>query len=210
VTWSRDLSRAALDVRRVAIPSALIALGIVLVAVAPTERTLGAGIRWVYVHVGLVWAGTLGLGIAAALGVAACASGRAALGTWTWATWRAGLAAFALGVVFSMVAARVNWGAVFLAEPRMAASLRFLALAAIIQVIAAWVARPRVTGALALATFALLLWLVGGAELVLHPRDPVRTATSAAIQGTFALSFVLAAALTAWATVRLVPARGPR
>ena len=88
----------------------------------------------------------------------------------------------------------------------MAASLRFLALAAIAQVVATWIARPRTVGLLAAATLALLVWDVGGAELVMHPRDPVRTATWAAIQTTFALAFDVAAALTAW-TIAVLGAR---
>jgi hypothetical protein len=109
-----------------------------------------------------------------------------------------------------MIAARVNWGAVFLAEPRMAASLRFLALAVIVQVVAGWIARPRATALLACLTFVLLLWDVGGAELVMHPRDPVRTATSAAIQWTFACTFAIATALTAWMVMTLRASAGSR
>ena len=105
-------------------PIALVAAGAALVWLAPAERTLGPGIRWVYVHVGLMWAGTLG------------------------------------GVV-SMIAARANWGAVFLAEPRMAAALRFLALAAIQGTFAL---------SLAIAT-ALSAW----ATVAIRPhRSPVR------------------------------------
>ena len=183
---------------RARVPLAIAALGALLVWLAPAERTLGDGIRWVYVHVGLVWAGTVALGAAGVAGVALVATGWARLCAWVHATWRAGLAAFALGVGFSMIAARVNWGGVFLAEPRMAASLRILAVAAIAQVTATWIARPRATGLLAAAALALLAWDVGGAELVMHPRDPVRTATSSAIQWMFALAFAVAAALTAW------------
>jgi hypothetical protein len=69
--------------------------------------------------------------------------------------------------------------------------------------VATWIARPRTAGLLAALTLALLVRDVGGAELVMHPRDPVRTATSAAIQWTFALSFAVAAALTAWMIVAL-------
>jgi hypothetical protein len=162
------------------------------------ERTLGAGIRWVYVHVALVWSGALALALAATAAGLLLATGRLALAGWVQAVWRAGLAVFALGIGFSMVAASVNWGRVFLAEPRMAASLRFLAVAVILQVFATWWPRPRVIAALALATFAWFAWDVGGAQLVMHPRDPVRTATSVGIQATFALGFALAAALTVW------------
>lgn len=186
-------------------PLALAVLGATVALLAPAERTLGDGIRWVYVHVGLVWAGTLALGVAAAGGGVLLATGRPRLDPTVRAVWWAGLAAFALGVAFSMVAARINWGAVALEEPRMAAALRFLAVAVIAAVAGAWIARPRVTAVLAIATFALLLWDVGGAQLVMHPRDPVRTATSVAIQATFALCFAIATALTAWLALALRP-----
>jgi len=194
---------------RWSVPIALVALGSAVVLLAPAERTLGEGIRWVYVHVALVWAGTLALALAAVSGLAVLSSGRTPAGDWAHALWRAGLVAFALGIGFSMVAARVNWGAVYLAEPRMAASLRFLAVAVIIEVVATWLARPRATGFLAIATFALLLWDVGGAQLIMHPRDPVRTGTSTAIQWTFGISFAIATALTAW-TVSLFRRRPVR
>jgi len=54
-----------------------------------------------------------------------------------------------------MIAARINWGAVFLAEPRMAAALRFLALA--IQLTFA-------------ASFAIAAGLTAWTVLALRPR----------------------------------------
>jgi hypothetical protein len=189
------------------VPTALVAAGAAVALAAPEERTLGDGIRWVYVHVGLVWAGSLALALAAVGGVVLAVTGRPRLEGWVRALWWAGLGAFALGVGFSMVAASVNWGAVALDEPRMAASLRFLAISALIAVAGAWIARPRVTGALAVVTFALLAWDVGGAELVMHPHDPIRRATSVAIQATFGLCFAVAAALTAWLVLALRPLR---
>ena len=68
-----------------------------------------------------------------------------------------------------------------------------------------WPTRPRLTCAFAAATVAVLLWLVGGARLVLHPRDPVRTATSSAIRWTFAASFAIAAGLTFWTVCTFRP-----
>jgi len=133
------------------------------------------------------------------------ALGRPAGAGWVQAAWHAGLGAFAVGIAFSLIAAYVNWGAVFLAELRMAASLRFLTVAAILAVIGTWNVSPRWTGGLAAVTFALLFWEVGRAELVMHPHDPVRTATSAAIQSTFVACFAIAAGLTAWTAVWLRP-----
>lgn len=55
------------------VPWVLLAAGGGLVASAPAEHTLGAGIRWVSPHVGLVWAGTLALVLAAATDTATAA-----------------------------------------------------------------------------------------------------------------------------------------
>lgn len=187
---------------------ALMAADAVLALLAPEERTLGDGIRWVYVHVGLVWAGSLALALGSVGGLALALTGEPRLESWVRAIWWAGLAAFGVGVGFSMVAASVNWGAVALDEPRMQASLRFLAIAAMLAVAGSWSAWPRLTGALAFATFALFAWDVGGAELVMHPDDPIRTASSVAIQVTFALSFALASAMTAWLVLALRPRVG--
>ncbi len=51
---------------------------------------------------------------------------------------------FAVGFVLSLAAAQVNWGAVFLAEPRVAGALRGLAVALLVQVANAWLPWPRV------------------------------------------------------------------
>lgn len=189
--------------RRLVIPLCLIGLGAALAILAPAERTLGDGIRWVYVHVSLVWAGSAALAVAGLLGTAALVSGSAGVSAWTRAVWHAGLVVFALGIAFSLVAARVNWGAVFLAEPRMVAALRILAMAVILAVLDSWLARPRLTGALALLTAGLLAWQIGGAQLVMHPRDPIRQASAVGIQATFAIGFLIGAALTVSAALAL-------
>lgn len=73
---SSDLTLARLFAHRL-VPCVLIAAGVGLVAVAPAERMLGAGIRWVYPHVGLVWAQAIQWTFAASFAIAA------ALTTWT-------------------------------------------------------------------------------------------------------------------------------
>lgn len=64
------------------IPLTLVVVLSLVVAFAPEERTLGDGIRWVYLHVGLVWAGGLGLGMAGVLGLLALATERSDAAAW--------------------------------------------------------------------------------------------------------------------------------
>ncbi|MCP4417379.1 MAG: hypothetical protein GY805_12210 [Chloroflexi bacterium] len=52
------------------IPLALLAGVALVILLAPEERTLGSGIRSVYLHVGLVWVGLLGFGVTTVLGTA--------------------------------------------------------------------------------------------------------------------------------------------
>ncbi len=80
---------------------ALLGLGAMLEWHAAVERTLGEGIRWVYVHVALVWAGSLALAVAGLADLVVVISGRPGSAGWVQAAWRAGLVAFALGIAFS-------------------------------------------------------------------------------------------------------------
>ena len=85
---------------------------------APSERTLGDGMKLVYLHVSIIWAGMTGVVVSGVLGllngfrphhnrvvlmqqIAAVSMG-----------W------FAAGLLLSIMAAKVNWGAVFWQEPR--------------------------------------------------------------------------------------------
>ena len=57
------------------IPAVLLALMALLVWVAPIEQSLGQGIKIVYVHVGLIWAGMLGFALNGLLGLVIAVTG---------------------------------------------------------------------------------------------------------------------------------------
>jgi hypothetical protein len=180
------------------IPLALL-LGVALLTLlAPEERTLGNGIRSVYLHVGLIWVGLLGFGVTAVLGIAILLTEKPAWLRWlTPISWVA-LGFYAAGVSMSMVASFDNWGAVFLQEPRMAASLNGLAVAIIALILGSWSPWPRLQGAIAASIIFVLLWLNRRATLVLHPQNPIGTSNSTPIQLTFLLVTALFALLAVW------------
>lgn len=179
---------------------ALLAAGVV--AFSPVERTLGAGIRWVYVHVALTWTGLTGLALAAGVGGWVAATGRAAALPWARALLLVGLAFFAAGAAMSVLAAWVNWGGIALDEPRMTANLQILAAGVGVFLLAPGLRGPRWQG-LALVGLLVFGWLaLSFTPLVLHPRSPIATSTSPAIQATFAVLFALCALAAAGLVLR--------
>ena len=180
------------------IPLVLLVGVALLIAFSPEERTLGGGIRSVYLHVGLIWAGLVGFGVTAVLGLGVLLTEKV-----TWLRWLAlvgwvALGFYAAGIFMSMVASADNWGAIFFQEPRMAASLSGLAIATIALVLGSWVPWARLRGLLSASIIFVLLWLNGRAELVLHPPNPIATSNSTPIQSTFFLATTLFVLLAAW------------
>lgn len=166
------------------------ALAGLIVWVAPEERTLGAGIRWVYVHVALTWTGMTGIIAAGVLGALAVL-GRERWFGWAHAVGGVGLAFLIAGAVISIAAALVNWGGLALDEPRMNATVRIIVAGLGIVMLAQTGLAVRWKGLL----FALLPVFMFASltltPLILHPRSPIWTSTSTGIQATFVSLYVL-------------------
>lgn len=185
------------------VPIITLLLAAMLIWLGPAERTLGDGIRTVYVHVGLIWTGTAVFFVAAILGLIVLATGSNAWLRWMQVSGWVGTGFYAAGVAMSMVASQDNWGAIFLAEPRMAAALNGVAIALIVQIAIWWLPWMRLRGVLPAALIGLLYWLTSRADLVLHPRDPIGTSNATAIQLTFFGLFMLFSLLAGWLAWRL-------
>ena len=183
--------------------SVLTALALLIVFTAPTERTLGAAIRWVYVHVALTWTGMASLAVAGGLGLVLLVSGRLGLRDWMTTVGGLGLGFFAAGLVMSAFAAGATWGGMFWDEPRTRANLQVLAVGVIVVVAGPWLGRPRWQGVLFLALFAWMIVALAVAPLLLHPRNPILSSPSSAFRTTFASLFGLGALAAAWLTAHL-------
>lgn len=181
-----------------ALLAGLVAAWLAVVLLAPEEVTLGGGIRIVYVHVALIWAGMAGLLLAGGLGGLALWRSRPRVYRWMTVVAWVGLLLFGAGVGTSLIAEIVNWGGIAWNEPRTAANLNLLAGATIAQVIASWIDRPRPAALLNIAVAAAVVWTTVTTELQLHPADPVGGSGSAAIQLTFYGLFALTALVGAW------------
>lgn len=180
------------------VPVALLASLTLILVLGPEERTLGGGIRSVYVHVGLIWTGILGFGVTAVLGLGLLITQKEVWLRWLSPVSWVALGFYAAGVFMSMVASADNWGAVFLQEPRMAASLNGLAVATILLILGAWQPWLRVRGLLSASIIFVLLWFNFSAELVLHPQNPITNSEATPIQLTFLLVTTLFVGLAVW------------
>ncbi len=159
---------------------------------APSELTLGSGIKIVYLHAASIWAGMTGLTLAGLLGALLLwRPGTPHLERWTRSIAWVAYGLFVLGFLLSLLAAQINWGGVFWQEPRMLSNLRVAAVGLIALVLASWPVSARIKGALWAAFAAFLLGSTLFTPLLLHPGDPIQTATSRAIQITFYGLFVL-------------------
>ncbi len=188
-----------------AVPVLIVAAIAVIVLVSPQEATLGAGIKSVYVHVSLTWTGMLGLTLSGLLGIVVLLRQSARLERWAQTLGWAALALFSSGFLMSMLAAQVNWGGVFWAEPRTAMATQIIAVTLIAQILSTWVKQVRLQGLLHLLAVAFMTWRVATTELVLHPQSPIMTSDARPIQLTFAVMFLLVAAAAGWLVWRLVP-----
>ncbi len=158
---------------------------------APEEKTMGAGIKSVYVHVALIWTGLLGLFIAAALGFTLAIFNRPGLHAWMqrigWVT----LGVLLLSAIASIVAQIINWNGIFWDEPRSVVQFQTLAAFIIAQVAIQWLPWYRVRGLVVGVTVVVILTVIRLAPLILHPENPIGTSNSSGIQFTFLTLFVL-------------------
>ncbi len=174
---------------------ALVVVGAAMVVwalLAPSERQLGDGIRFVYLHVSATWAGLMGIYGAGLIGLAEAAAPARIPRGWTAAFGRAGLVLFAVGFVVSLVSAQVSWGGIIWTEPRLLASIGIVALGLVVAWTLAGVGSARIDG-LAWAGFAAASAVsLQTAGLFFHPDDPIGASTSDPIRWTFFGLFGLA------------------
>lgn len=177
--------------------SIVLAAGI-LVWLSPPERTLGDGIKVVYVHVSFTWAGMVGFNIAGLFGLFMLFTNKRILDDWnqviSWVAW----SWFAMGFLLSLWAAKVNWGIIYWREPRVLAAMQFLIVALLVLMANRFLSSIRLRGALSALLAFMLMWSLLGAPLVMHPKSPIRESSSGAIQLTFLGMFIFSSLAASW------------
>ena len=175
----------------------VIAAGILLWA-SPSEQMLGTGVKIVYVHLTLIWTAIIGICVGGGLGIWVVLRAHTGLQKWSRSIGWVSLGFLIAGLVTSMIAAKVSWGAVYLDEPRYAAMGKVLAAAIVVQILNGWPIWIRLKGLLSMSLAIFLVWSMVIVPMVLHPANPVRTSPSIAIKGSvFGLLF-LSVATAIW------------
>lgn len=183
-------------------------------AFAPLERTLGEGVRIVYVHGAWVWAGKAAFGLAAlagAIGLAGLALRRWPAWTgWSLAAGRTGLFFWLTYLPMSLLVMQINWGGVFFDEPRFRIPLTFGIVGLLLQAGLAVMNIGWLTNLCNLVFGTALWWQLGGIENVLHPDSPIFGSDAVRIQVFFiillALALIFGAQLAVWLHRRQKPA----
>ena len=167
----RPLSREGIGVSLVVLAAA----ALLLAWAAPNDVTLAGTSKVVYLHGALVWTSLLTLTAAGVAGLAALVAMRFkrdnVMHAWTLALGRTGLLFWAAYIPVSLLASRMAWNAVFLAEPRYTTAFRVLAAGIIVQVMVWLVNRPIVSSGLH-AVLAGVIWeLLLTTPSILHPNS---------------------------------------
>jgi hypothetical protein len=189
----------------------LAATALLLAWAAPNDVTLAGTSKVIYLHGALVWTSLLTLTAAGVVGLAALVAMRFkrdnVMHAWTLALGRTGLIFWAAYIPVSLLASRMAWNAVFLAEPRYTTAFRVLAAGIIVQVIVWLVNRPIVSSGLH-AVLAGVIWeLLLTTPSILHPNNPILRSTPS-IQFFFGL-IVLACGVAALQVARLMSGLAP-
>jgi len=169
---------------REGIGASLLVLAVAALALAwaaPSDVTLAGTSKVVYLHGALVWTALLTLTVAGVLGLAALIAMLVKRGdllhAWTLALGRTGLVFWLAYIPVSMLASRLAWNAVFLAEPRYTTAFRVLAIGLIVQVIIILVNRSAISSGLHTAQAVILWALLLSTPSVLHPNNPILRST---------------------------------
>jgi hypothetical protein len=181
----------------------LTALLVLSVVLSPAESRLGNLVKLVYVHGALVWTGLLAFSVAGGLGLVALVVRRP---TWYRGTEAAGLAAlivWGVYVISAMAVTGLTWGQlVAWNEPRVRATGLILVAAIVLSIVAQLVDQADFTAGVNLVMGVVPWVLVGQADAIRHPVDPIGGSGSTTMQGFYwlivATVVLLAVTLLLW------------
>lgn len=175
----------------------ILILQISILVLAPEEKTLGIGIKPVYLHVSLTWAGMILLLINGVLGLGAIFSGRENVAGWQRSFLLSSILFYGVGFLISMYASWLNWGGIPFQEPRIQGAINVLVSAIGVWFLREMLSAPRIQGVVGWIPVAFMLIAGQSSRMVLHPDNPVST-SPVSIKATFLSMFVLAILLSIW------------
>jgi hypothetical protein len=177
------------------------AVGFLLVAYGPLERSLGTHVRVVYLHGAWVWASIALFASSAATGLLALSIRQTRFHDWSRALGRTGLFFWITYLPVSLWAMQTNWNGLYLSEPRWRLAVIFAITGPLLQIGITLIDRPVLTSAANLVFFIVLMVSISGTREIMHPRSPIFTSDSRMIQIYFCV-LVVTMLLIGWQIAR--------
>ncbi|PWH15090.1 MAG: hypothetical protein DDG60_06560 [Anaerolineae bacterium] len=135
----------------------------------PQEKSLGANVRYVYIHGAWVLAAQAALILAGVTGFMALLTNRATLYHWSAALGRSGMVFWVTYLPLSLLAMQTNWNGLFLAEPRFRLALTFAVVGILLQTGLWLINRPPYTAAANVLFIITLRYVFSNAAYIMHP-----------------------------------------
>ncbi len=168
-----------------------LAASILVAALAPLEKTLGANARLVYFHGAWVWTAMLAFFVAAITGALGLLTRRINLHAWSLALGRTGLFFWLIFLPMSLWVMQANWNGLFLDEPRFRIPLNFAVVGLLLQVGLSFLSMPALSSIGNILYGILFFWGMTRVETVLHPDSPIFSSGARDIQIYFLGLFIL-------------------
>jgi hypothetical protein len=179
---------------------------LVFALVGPSEATLGANVRLVYLHGAWVWTALIAFAASAGCGLIGLLRRAGRLQRWSQALGLTGIIFWVTYLPLSLATMQANWNGLYLSEPRWRIGLDFAIAGLLLQAGLQILHKTEWTSLLNVLFFTALAWMLADAEQVMHPPSPILRADSLAIRLFFLaiLTLCLSAAfhLSKWICLR--------
>ncbi len=147
----------------------MLAVIAVVTLFGPEEKSLGANVRYVYLHGAWVLAAEVALILAGVTGLLALLNNRPVFYRWSTALGRSGIVFWVSYLPLSLLAMQTNWNGLFLAEPRFRLALTFAVVGVLLQAGLWLINRPPYTAAANTLFIITLRYVFSNATYVMHP-----------------------------------------
>lgn len=178
--------------------SLLLIILLLILWFSPMERTLGSTIRYVYLHVALIWCGMVGMTLMAVLGVGYVFWRHEFLDHWRqmigWVT----LFTWFFAIAISTVAAKIAWGSVSWSEPLIVVAFVILVSLLVVQSLGLIIYSSFIRGLVGVFPIGLMIVLSHQVPRIIHPDNPIKYSDYLPIKLTFYALFLICLSLSGW------------
>lgn len=178
-----------------------VAAALLLAALGPRERSLGANVRLVYLHGAWVWTALAGFLAAALAGLAGLLLRRSAWQTTSVALGQAATFFWITYLPMSLLVMQANWNGLFLEEPRFRIGVNFAIVAVLLQAAIVLLRRSDWASGLNLVYLAGLSFSLLSSREIMHPRSPIGQSGQVLLQAYF-VTLTLTCAAAGWQLAR--------